>query len=152
MQRLTHTPIYISAECRCRLQVEGNISNLLPPGRIVRKYRSLNGKEEIFARSDVACVKGRCLLNIDAKVSKRHSGKKCQCVTDELAEYLRRIRGKVLQAARKVLVHATGNDDTARRSPGKPFPNLGTLTGWWYFANLAQHATMDVQSTHPSQD
>lgn len=64
-------PVNVTGECDARLEIEGNLSNPRVFGRAVWTGATLNGKQVRGAKTDLACVNGRCILNVDAKVGGR---------------------------------------------------------------------------------
>eukprot|EP00178_Gracilaria_changii_P001727 TRINITY_DN12417_c0_g1_i1.p1 TRINITY_DN12417_c0_g1~~TRINITY_DN12417_c0_g1_i1.p1 ORF type:complete len:2024 (+),score=274.42 TRINITY_DN12417_c0_g1_i1:261-6332(+) len=68
VNRYVQAPVDIDGACSGRLQVEGNITNPRALGRLVWTNASLNGKQVHGARTDLACVNGRCLLNVNARI------------------------------------------------------------------------------------
>ncbi|PXF43904.1 Pre-B-cell leukemia transcription factor 3 [Gracilariopsis chorda] len=68
VNRYMQAPVSIAGNCSGRFQVEGNITNPRALGRVVWTNASLNGKHVRGARTDMACVNGRCLLNVNARI------------------------------------------------------------------------------------
>lgn len=71
VQKYSRTPLDVSGEWSGRFEVGGNLSNPRALGRMVWTDATLNGKHVRDARTDMACVNGRCLLNVDAKIGSR---------------------------------------------------------------------------------
>lgn len=71
VQKYTSAPVQVSGECSGRLEVEGNLSNPRALGRLVWTGATLNEKQVRDARTDLACVNGRCLLNVGASIGGR---------------------------------------------------------------------------------
>lgn len=71
VNQFSQAPVDVTGECNGRLEVEGNISNPRAFGRMVWTDATLNGKQVRGAKTDLACVNGRCILNADAKIGGR---------------------------------------------------------------------------------
>lgn len=71
IQKYSKAPVEVSGEWSGRLEVEGNLSNPRALGRMVWTDATLNGKHVRDARTDMACVNGRCVLNVDARIGTR---------------------------------------------------------------------------------
>lgn len=64
-------PVNVTGECDARLEIEGNLSNPRAFGRAVWTDATLNGKQVRGGKTDLACVNGRCILNVDARIGGR---------------------------------------------------------------------------------
>ncbi|CAN8068440.1 unnamed protein product [Agarophyton chilense] len=66
--RYAQAAVDVEGRCSGRVEVEGNLSNPRALGRVVWTKASLNGERVRGAKTDVACVNGRCLLNVSARI------------------------------------------------------------------------------------
>lgn len=64
-------PVDVDGECNGRFEVQGTIANPSAFGRMVWTDATLNGKQVRGAKTDMACVNGRCILNVDARIGGR---------------------------------------------------------------------------------
>lgn len=71
VQKYTKAPVDVSGEYSGRLEVGGNLSNPRVLSRIVWTDATLNGKNVHNACTDMACVNGRCMLNMNARIGGR---------------------------------------------------------------------------------
>lgn len=71
VNRYSRAPVAVSGECSGRLEVQGNLTNPRALGRIVWTDATLNGKHVRDAKTDLACVNGRCVLNVGARIGGR---------------------------------------------------------------------------------
>lgn len=63
-----NAPVSIKGTCSGRFDVDGNLSNPRAIGRAVWTDAALNGKKVRGAKTDMACVNGRCALTVNADV------------------------------------------------------------------------------------
>lgn len=71
INQYSHAPVNVTGECNGRLQIEGNISNPRVFGRVIWTDATLNGKKVRGAKTDMAYLNGRCILNVDARIGGR---------------------------------------------------------------------------------
>lgn len=71
VQKYTKAPVEVSGEYSGRLEVGGNLSNPRVLSRIVWTDAMLNGKDVHNACTDMACVNGRCMLNMNGRIGGR---------------------------------------------------------------------------------
>lgn len=71
VNQFSRAPMQVTGKCSGRLEVEGNISNPRAFGRVVWTDATLNGKQVRGAKTDMACVNGRCILNVNARIGGR---------------------------------------------------------------------------------
>lgn len=74
VQKYTKAPVDVSGEYNGRLEIGGNLSNPRVLSRVVWTDATLNGKNVHDARTDMACVNGRCMLNMNARIGGRRHG------------------------------------------------------------------------------
>lgn len=73
VNQFSRAPVDVAGDCNARVEVEGNLSNPRAFGRAVWTDATLNGKQVRGAKTDMACVNGRCILNVNAKIGGRGS-------------------------------------------------------------------------------
>eukprot|EP00177_Eucheuma_denticulatum_P007841 GFKZ01014277.1.p1 GENE.GFKZ01014277.1~~GFKZ01014277.1.p1 ORF type:complete len:2034 (+),score=303.86 GFKZ01014277.1:303-6404(+) len=73
VNQFSRAPVDVTGDCNARVEVEGNLSNPRAFGRAVWTDATLNGKQVRGAKTDMACVNGRCILNVNAKIGGRGS-------------------------------------------------------------------------------
>lgn len=71
VKQFSRAPVNVTGVCNGRLEVEGNLSNPRAFGRVVWTDATLNGKQVRGAKTDMACVNGRCILNVNARIGGR---------------------------------------------------------------------------------
>lgn len=71
VNQFSQAPVDVTGECNGRLEVEGSLSNPRAFGRVVWTDATLNGKQVRGAKTDLACINGRCILNADARIGGR---------------------------------------------------------------------------------
>lgn len=71
VNQYSRAPMDVTGTCSGRLEVEGNLSNPRAFGRVVWTDATFNGKQVRGAKTDMACVNGRCILNVNARIGGR---------------------------------------------------------------------------------
>lgn len=128
VQRFSRTPVQVNGDCSGRLEVEGNLANPRVLGRMVWTDASLNGKQVRDARTDLACVNGRCLLNVDAKIGgRRHSREQSDKQRLESLNWGKNVSDELKDlAARTSNKRVTDSEEKASRRRGQRGTTEGT--------------------------
>lgn len=117
VNRYVQAPVSIAGNCSGRFQVEGNITNPRALGRVVLTNASLNGKHVRGARTDMACVNGRCLLNVNARIGGSGGGAREESDEERLSSLF--WNDSVVAALQDLAKRAASRFDTSAASGAK---------------------------------